>query len=164
MRRCLTQQCYDHTCTHGETHPEILQTSLLSKELRNANHNNIWGMASLLLLAKCTLCSPARGGRRRFSTSASLIRSRLERWLEGDVSSLCREVLDSPEEWRSNIKRCLQHAREGHYGRAIRAISSDGVASPGNHIAFQELLAKHPPAAASTSPRTVPPSLFIDAG
>lgn len=36
---------------------------VLSKELRNANHNTIWGAARLMLLAKCTLRHPSKGGR-----------------------------------------------------------------------------------------------------
>lgn len=64
----------------------------------------------------------------------------------------------------SNIKRCLQEAHEGHYGRAIRAISSNGVASTDNNIAFQELLAKHPVSIAPTPKRTIPSPLFVESG
>ena len=43
-----------------------------------------------------------------------------------------------------NARRCLAQAREGCYGRAVRALQSRGVAVPGNDRAFLQLSEKHP--------------------
>lgn len=139
---------------------------VLFKEFRYANSKNVWGAIRLLLVAKCTLRVPVRGGRRRLSATASLICSCLQRWLSGDVRALFLEVLESNNNNKSsrkdikcnqkssNLKRCLQQAKEGHYGRAIRAISSNGIASPGDSAALKDLIDKHP---LSTSPLTARP-------
>ena len=37
-------------------------------------------------------------------------------------------------------------AREGHYGKVIRALESNGIATPGDAVALQDLLKKHPAA------------------
>ena len=86
------------------------------------------------MLAKCVLASPAAGHRLRWREILKLVKSRLQRWSDGDLGALWVEAL-----------------KGGQYSKAIKALTSDGLAAPTPEI-VQEMLAKHPQAALPTLP------------
>ena len=125
------------------------------QRIKNPSSNNIWGMARLFMVARYTLCPPLRGGRQRFSATAGFITGRLKGWLNNEISSLWVEVSSNcmkqdcqklVVDKADNRKRCMQLVREGHYGKAIRALKSNGIAIPGYAVALQDHLKKHPAA------------------
>lgn len=149
-----------------------LMGEVLANELRLAAQNKIWGVARLMLVAKCILRPPVKGGSRCFYGVAKLISDRLRRWLDGEVFELWTEAKNSAGKkggtrkkghsdvftQTKNIKRSLQMACKGHYAKAIRALMSKGIASLGNPEAFIDLQAKHPP------PRDIPQSITVEVG
>ena len=122
----------------------------------------IWGMRKhystrLFMLAKCVLASPATGHRLRWREILKRVKSRLQRWADGDLMSLWSEALD---DGRSLAKRRHQSAsasssgnfwraklavQDGQYTKAIRALTSEGLASPSPEV-LQEMQNKHPQA------------------
>ena len=91
------------------------------------------GTIRLLLFAKCVLWAPGRGGRKKRILISSLIKSRLIRWAANDLGTLWQEVADAMSVKRktymhashkANLKISMRFAREGRYGKAIRALYS----------------------------------------
>ena len=118
----------------------------------------------LFMLAKCVLASPATGHRLRWREILKRVKSRLQRWADGDLMTLWSEALD---DGRSLAKRRHQSAsasssgnfwraklavQDGQYTKAIRALTSEGLASPSPEV-LQEMQNKHPQA----PPPHVPP-------
>jgi hypothetical protein len=95
----------------------------------------------LFMLAKCVLVSPAAGHRLRWREILKRVKSRLRRWEDGDVISLWLEALDdghslakrrdksSSASSSNNFRRAKLAVQEGQYTKAIRALTSDGLAS-----------------------------------
>ena len=54
--------------------------------------NSISSWTELLMLPKCTLCRPARGGRSHLSQRLAWTRGRLIRWVDGERSQLWEEM------------------------------------------------------------------------
>ena len=68
--------------------------------MRNPDDLTQW--SRLFMLAKCVLASPAAGHRLRWREILKRVKSRLQRWADGDLSSLWSEAL---EDARSLAKR-----------------------------------------------------------
>ena len=117
------------------------------------------------MLAKCVLASPAAGRSLRWREMLKLVRSRIQRWQAEDVVTLWSEAVaggqalsrrsqsSSPPSQRShNIRRAKLAVQDGQYNKAIKTLSSDGLATPSAEV-MQEMLVKHP----QTTPPALPP-------
>ena len=125
----------------------------------------------LSMLAKCVLASPATGYRLRWCEILRLVMSCLLRWLDGDIDTLWSEALECG--WAllkrrkgmghsssSNAHRARLAVQSGIYGKAIKALSSAGLATPSPEVT-QEMLNKHPQTAPPTLPHGSVPSPTI---
>ena len=125
------------------------------------------------MLAKCVLASPAAGHRLRWREILNLVNSRIRRWMDGDLvalwseavaggQSLSRRALSSSSSQRNyNIRRAKQAVQDGQYSKAIKALTSDGLATPSAEV-LQEMLTKHPQSAPpSLPPGPVPPPTTV---
>ena len=107
------------------------------------------------MLPKCVLASPAIGHRLRWRDILQCFRSRLQRWSDGDLVALWSETLDDDGQSLSrrselsasasshNIRRAKRAVQDGQYRKAIKALTSDGLANPSPEV-LQEMLSKHP--------------------
>ena len=105
------------------------------------------------MLAKCVLASPSAGHGLRWREIRALVKTRIQRWLDGDLVALWSESVagaQSPSKRSSsasprsiNVRRAKMATQEGQYGKAIKALTSDGLATPSDSV-FLEMLAKHP--------------------
>ena len=135
----------------------------LSSVVHNPDDTGLW--ARLFMLAKCVLASPAGGHKLRWREILRRVKSRLQRWSEGQVTELWSEALEDGRSlfWRAgqvrpsltatNIRRAKQATQEGLYSKVINALTSKGLASLSPAI-LQEMLNKHPQAP--------PPSVPLD--
>ena len=110
--------------------------------------------SKLFMLAKCVLASPATGHRLRWREILALVRSRIDRWLAGDLVALCLEAVaggkslakrvqsSSVSQQSSNIRRAKLAVQDGQYSKAIKALTSDGLATPSAEV-LEEMLGKH---------------------
>ncbi len=100
------------------------------------------------------------------------MKSRLQRWADGDLVSLWSEALEdarslakrqsrfsAPTSTR-NSRRARHAAQVGRYSKAIQALTSDGLASPSPEI-LQEMRKKHPQAPPPSVPLDPVPSPAI---
>ncbi len=100
------------------------------------------------------------------------VKSRLQRWADGDLVSLWSEALEdarslakrqsrsSAPTSTSNSRRARRAAQDGRYSKAIQALTSDGLASPSPEI-LQEMRKKHPQAPPPSVPLDPVPSPAI---
>ena len=129
--------------------------------------------SKLLMLAKCVLASPATGHRLRWREILTLVRSRIDRWLAGDLAALWSEAIaggkflakriesSSGSQRSHNIRRAKLAVQDGQYSKAIKALTSNGLATPSAEV-LGEMLNKHPQAAPPTLPSVpVPPPLTL---
>ena len=138
-------------------------TSCLRSVARNPEDLSQW--SRLFMLAKCVLASPAAGHCLRWREILKLVKSRLQHWADGDWSSLWSEALEDAQSLAkrqsrssaststSNYRRAKRAAQDGRYGKAIQALTSDGLASPSPEI-LREMQKKHPQAS--------PPSVLLE--
>ena len=106
------------------------------------------------MLPKCTLCRPTRGGNSHKSKKMAWTRSRLQRWLAGERTSLWQDI---PQHRRPQTKeysgesamkprqeRCIAITSEGGYSNACKALTSP---PPLGHTVdvVNQLKEKHPP-------------------
>ena len=123
------------------------------------------------MLAKCVLASPSAGHRLRWREILQLVKSRLQRWLDGDLSALWSEAVTgasslskrsfSASQHSINIRRAKLAIQHGQYSKVIKALTSDGLASPSAAVR-QEMLSKHPQSAPpSLPPGPVPPPASV---
>ena len=120
--------------------------------------------SACLLLPKTILWLPSRGGKKhRFSASRE-INTRLSQWDGNNISHLW-EVATSqaksprPSTSSNNLQRALFKGREGHYGKAIQALQSQGIASPNNVSALIDLIHRHPQSPLPPHQANFPPPL-----
>ena len=128
--------------------------------------------SKLFMLAKCVLASPATAHRLHWQEILALVRSRIDRWLAGDLEvlwleavaggkTLSKHVQSSGSRQSSNIRRAKLAVQDGQYSKAIMALTSDGLATPSAEV-LEEMLSKHPQAAPPTLPSgQVPPPLTV---
>ena len=125
----------------------------------------------LFMLTKCVLASPPAGHRLRWREILGLVKSRIQRWVGGDLVTLWSEAVEGAQSLSKrsrsapqrsiNIRRAKMATQEGQYSKAIRALTSDGLATPSATV-LQEMLTKHPQSAsASLPPGPVPPSISV---
>ena len=127
----------------------------------------------LFMLPKCVLASPAAGHRLRWRE----MKSRLRRWSAGDLVSLWSEALASGKSLfkrsekssspagsplrgnrNTNIRRAKAAVQDGQYNKALKALTSDGLAPPTPEV-LQEMLNKHPQdSLPATPPGPAPPT------
>ena len=111
--------------------------------------------SKLLMLAKCVLASPATGHRLRWREILTLVRSRIDRWLAGDIATLWSEAIaggkslakhmqsSSGSQRSHNIRRAKLAVQDGQYSKATKALTSNGLATPSAEV-LGEMLNKHP--------------------
>ena len=130
--------------------------------------------SKVFMLAKCVLASSATGHRSRWREILKLVRSRIDRWLAGNLVALWSEAVSGGQSLSKrmqsssrssnpshHIRRAKQAVQDGQYSKAIKALSSSGLATPSAEV-LQEMLNKHPQAAPPTLPSSsVPPPLTL---
>ena len=126
----------------------------------------------LFMLTKCVLASPPAGHRLRWHEIQGLVKSRIQRWVGGDLVTLWSEAVEGAQSLSKrsrsapqrsiNIRRAKMATQEGQYSKAIRALTSDGLATPSATV-LQEMLTKHPQSASASCPpaRCLPRSLCL---
>ena len=146
----------------------------LTSCLRSVAHNpeDLSQWSRLFMLAKCVLASPAAGHCLRWQEILKLVKSRLQRWADGDWSSLWSEALEDAQSLAkrqsrasaststSNYRSAKRAAQDGRYSKAIQALTSDGLASPSPEI-LREMQKKHPQASPPSVPLEQVPSPAI---
>ena len=142
------------TISHVPRKARPLLSHVLTTELRHARQDGLGGFVRLSLIAKATLRTPPRGGRRKRYAAAAHIATRLRRWQEGDLVALWSEARSdarhSPsgthreDTARCNARRALREAREGRFSVAMRALGAEGCASTDDPKALSDLAARHP--------------------
>ena len=116
----------------------------------------------LFMLPKCVLRAPSRGGTRHASANFNAIRDRIKRWKNGEVDVLWKEATatkikskrGSDDSNGSSLRRAKGLAQLGQYGRAAKALNSEGLA-PSDKKTLGYLRELHPRSAA---PQPFPPS------
>jgi hypothetical protein len=120
------------------------------------------------MLTKCILFMPSNRCRCSWRIISKTVQDRIKRWYNGDLSGLWSEVLfessksakkkpkTSTDPHLYNIKRARQAIQDGHYRKAIQALSSSGLA-PVSEIVKDDLL-KHPQLPSPSVPSSPPPS------
>ena len=117
------------------------------------------------------LASPPAGRRLRWREILGLVKSHIQRWVGGDLVTLWSEAVEGAQSLSKysrsapqrsiNIRRAKMATQDGQYRKAIRALISDGLATPSANV-LQEMLTKHPQSAsASLPPGPVPPSVSV---
>lgn len=132
---------------------------VLTRALAAVVHNNddkAW--RELLMLPKCVLCAPPRGGRRHAKAVGAYTLDRLQRWQEGERLTLW----DSRPQVRPHSRQTLTTeqrqalatnlAREGFDRKACAALVSSGLCPPSSQTA-EALRALHPQQPAPPVPR-----------
>ena len=133
---------------------------------------DITGWTRLFMLPKCILASPSAGHRLRWREILALVRSRIKRWAEGDLSALWSEAeagalslskqSTSATQNSINSRRARAATQCGQYSKAIKALTSEGLAPPSSTI-LEEMRAKHPQAPPPTLPSDpVPPAVIVN--
>ena len=129
--------------------------------------SNLSAWCKLLMLPKCILANPSRGGHSHCCDTLNTVRSRISRWSKVNVWELWEELVavdgrtkkhqrkprEITVEFQREIKvrRARQAIEDGQYKKAIQALMSDGVAQASAEV-LNEMLAKHPQASATPIP------------
>ena len=120
----------------------------MSSVVSSPDDTSLW--SRLFMLAKCVLASPAAGHKLRWREILCRVRSRLQRWSDGEVAELWAEAqedghslfkraeLARPSVATNNIRRAKQAVQDGQYSKAIQALTSNGLATPTPEI-LQEM-------------------------
>ena len=164
-------------------------TELKTRALREAGQrNDLTAWTKLLMLPICVLrrIPSPRGGKRRKQhfrkQLTAIIKTRIERWKNGDLAGLWEEVMSEVEEdaarrhvhpqpedskddqklRASNARRAKRLAQDGHFARGVAQLRSDGIAAPSPEV-LASLRSKHPAAEAPEIPAEVPaPAMTFD--
>ncbi len=148
----------------------LAPSSCLRSVERNPDELSQWSCLSIL--AKCVLISPAAGQRLRWREIMKRVKSRLQRWADGDLVSLWSEALgdarslarrqsrSSAPTSTSNFRRAWRAVQDGRYSKAIQGLTSDGLASLSPEI-LHEMRKKHPQAPPPSVPLDPVPSSAI---
>ena len=122
-----------------------------------AEYNDEAAWVHLLMLPKCVLCSPRRGGRKHQRTAAAFTIERLKRWNDGERASLWASRpqpqrphgRDMTAEQKRDFATGL--AREGFDKKACTALLSHGLCDH-SQATVAALRALHPTSAAPVVP------------
>ena len=133
---------------------EVVQTICL-----NPSSEEVW--VKFLMLAKCILANPPRGGRCRWRDTQKGVQARLAKWRAEEIVYLWERVIEdntqlnrrlqkrnlkspSNESVRSANAHRARHAVEnGQYRRAIQSLLPEGFAWASSEV-LDEMLSKHP--------------------
>ena len=113
----------------------------------HSNDDKAW--RELLMLPKCVLCAPTRGGRRHSKAAGAYTLDRLHRWQEGDRLGLweSRPTRRSASGQRPSAEQrrvlATSLAREGFDRKACAALVSNGLCAPTTET-LEALWALHP--------------------
>ena len=116
---------------------------VLSSIVSSPSDVGVW--CKFFMLARCILISPPRGGRSHWRDTLKLIRSRIQKWREGQFLELWSDVVAadsrlklrhsshktkcSPESLRRvNSSRARQAVKDGEYRKVIQYLISSGLA------------------------------------
>ena len=134
-----------------------------------ANSSDISGWTKLLMLPKCVLAHPTSFRSLRWQDILDQVMSRLTRWRDGDFDALWTEAVNgckatahshkkkSPNSFRSqNINRTTRLGKNGQHSKALKALTSEGLAHPSDDILL-EMLSKHPQSAMPPLPSAPTP-------
>ena len=114
------------------------------------------------------MAAPPRGGRRHHKEIEKIVRNRVKRWKDGEISRLWAEVKTPPpipkraqkpappSQEEANVRRCLRLVQDGQYSRAIQALVSRGL-DQNSREAHAAMVAKHPAAALPVIPQEPAP-------
>ena len=159
------------TVAHVPRAARTILASVLADCLRAARNEGLWGFVRLMLLAKATLRSPPRGGRKkRYAVGASIV-ARLKRWQQGDLVALWQEARaegkhrgnrSGTELSKTNASRALRLAAEGRFRDAMRALGSHGSALSTDPAALEEMQRRHPQSELPSPSEDVPTPLLVD--
>ena len=116
----------------------------------------------LFIAAKCIMAAPPTGGQHHHKEVEMLVRKRVKRWKDGEVSRLWAESKSpalpkrankpsTPTQEQVNVSRCQRLVQEGQYSRAIQALVSCGL-DQDSREAHAAMVAKHPSADMPTLP------------
>ena len=138
---------------------------------------SVFNWRLLLLFPKAVLYTPLRGGRNSTRNLPTVILDRIKRWSQGHFLPLWLEARENQVKLfrRSrrrgnqnptkdfNARRSEKLARSGQYGRAIQALSSQGLADDSEEV-FEALSSKHPQAPPPVLPEgPLPATITISA-
>ena len=110
---------------------------LLSSVSRSPGDIDLW--CRLFMLAKCVLASPAAGHKLKWREIPHHVKSHLQHWSDGDIIGLGSEALEDGEPLSRRLKqsvssstsrntwRAKRAVQEGHYSRAIKSLTSNGL-------------------------------------
>ena len=121
------------------------------------SRNTVQAWVELLMLARCTLVAPSRGGARHSQQAALATKRRCQRWLDGERVELWEELAEQRPQRSATAggerslaarqSRCCSLAAEGELARACAALTEPAPV-PASLEALAELRDKHPAAAA----------------
>jgi hypothetical protein len=127
----------------------------------------------LFLLSKCILASPVRSGKAHWKDNERLVKDRIRRWRNGNITGLWLEAVarfprkvssktgkQDLKEDPQRINRVLRFIQEGNYSKAVKALTSDGIAAVGVDT-IAEMRSKHPCATPPSLPPQPPPPGLI---
>ena len=116
--------------------------------------DNLKNWTRLLMLPKCILKAPRRGGKSHAANNCRDIRQRIKSWKEGNISDLWSNATKGPKERTKknskpspdfNVRRAKELAGLGQFGRAAKALCSDGLVSKSDE-SLKDLRSLHPSA------------------
>ena len=124
------------------------------------NPGDLTHWSKLFMLPKCVLASPAAGHRLPWREILQQVRSRLRRWAAGDLLPLWEEatanghtlsqrlsssVTSTTSQRCHNARRARRAVQDGLYSKAIKSLTSVGIASPSPEV-LREMQEKYPQA------------------
>ena len=90
MNEAVTLSVY--SIAHVPRSIRLLLAQVLAIELEHGYLYGLWGFVRLFIVAKCSLRTPPRGGRKKRHVVLTLLSSRLNCWQEGQLVDLWREA------------------------------------------------------------------------
>ncbi len=147
------------TLKHVPKKARLLWAQAFTRAMAQVNDTqSVQAWTELLMLPKCVLLAPPRGGKKHRNKSAAFTLDRLSCWLAGERTTLWEEATkghkrshtkqDSPEDLR---RRAEALCREGFDRKACSALLSAGIL-PESPDTTKELRNLHPRAPAPQSP------------
>ena len=94
----------------------------------------------VIMLARCILANPPRGGRSHWRDTLKVVRTRIQRWREGKIAELWKDVISRDREIQLNLSRSQQKMapsievlQRSNATRARRAVKKGGIVRPCSH-------------------------------
>ena len=125
----------------------------LTTLFRNISQNPIeMNFRLLTLFPRAVLHLPTRSGKNKRVQSARILNDRLKRWISGEHYFLWSETKREADKYsehkkstntKNNIDRAINLTQEGNFGKACKALLSNGMADASQDI-ISTLQDKHP--------------------